>query len=172
MNGRQLALKISANSVYGFTGATIGQLPCLEISSTVTEVGREMIELTKNTVQETYNRVNGYEDDARVIYGDSVTEDTPVLCRDPVTNTIMYLTMDEISSEISWSQTRPGGKQYAQPKIENLEVWSDGGFTRIVHVMRHKTSKKIHRVLTHTGCVDVTEDHSLLNDRGEEITPN
>ncbi len=25
-NGRQLALKISANSVYGFTGATIGKL--------------------------------------------------------------------------------------------------------------------------------------------------
>ena len=30
-NGRQLALKISANSVYGFTGATVGQLPCLVI---------------------------------------------------------------------------------------------------------------------------------------------
>merc|ERR1719277_1713701 len=30
LNGRQLALKISANSVYGFTGATVGVLPCLE----------------------------------------------------------------------------------------------------------------------------------------------
>jgi DNA polymerase delta subunit 1 len=29
LDGRQLALKTSANSVYGFTGATIGQLPCL-----------------------------------------------------------------------------------------------------------------------------------------------
>jgi DNA polymerase delta subunit 1 len=28
LNGRQLALKISANSVYGFTGAQVGQLPC------------------------------------------------------------------------------------------------------------------------------------------------
>ena len=35
-NARQLALKVSANSVYGFTGAQVGQLPCLEISSTVT----------------------------------------------------------------------------------------------------------------------------------------
>ncbi|CAK0844221.1 unnamed protein product, partial [Prorocentrum cordatum] len=33
LNGRQLALKVSANSVYGFTGATVGVLPCLEISS-------------------------------------------------------------------------------------------------------------------------------------------
>lgn len=31
--------QISANSVYGFTGATIGQLPCLEISSSVTSYG-------------------------------------------------------------------------------------------------------------------------------------
>ena len=27
LNGRQLALKVSCNSVYGFTGATSGQLP-------------------------------------------------------------------------------------------------------------------------------------------------
>lgn len=32
LNGRQLAYKISANSVYGFTGAQVGKLPCLEIS--------------------------------------------------------------------------------------------------------------------------------------------
>ena len=46
-NGRQLALKISANSVYGFTGATVGQLPCLAISSSTTAYGRTMIEDTK-----------------------------------------------------------------------------------------------------------------------------
>ncbi len=46
-NGRQLALKISANSVYGFTGATVGQLPCLPISSSVTAYGRAMIHQTK-----------------------------------------------------------------------------------------------------------------------------
>ena len=32
LDGRQLALKVSANSVYGFTGAQVGRLPCLEIS--------------------------------------------------------------------------------------------------------------------------------------------
>jgi hypothetical protein len=39
--------QISANSVYGFTGATIGKLPCLAISSSVTSYGRQMIEKTK-----------------------------------------------------------------------------------------------------------------------------
>ncbi|KAH0626687.1 hypothetical protein JD844_001794 [Phrynosoma platyrhinos] len=35
LDGRQLALKVSANSVYGFTGAQVGKLPCLEISQVV-----------------------------------------------------------------------------------------------------------------------------------------
>ncbi|WP_419761914.1 DNA polymerase domain-containing protein, partial [Bacillus toyonensis] len=30
--------------MYGFTGATIGRLPCLEISMSVTAYGRQMIE--------------------------------------------------------------------------------------------------------------------------------
>lgn len=71
LNGRQLALKISANSVYGFTGATIGKLPCLSISSSVTAFGREMIEKTKNEVQQKYCTQNGYPFDAQVIYGDT-----------------------------------------------------------------------------------------------------
>lgn len=71
LNGRQLALKISANSVYGFTGATVGKLPCLAISSSVTSFGREMILKSKNAVQEKYTVANGYEHDAVVIYGDT-----------------------------------------------------------------------------------------------------
>merc|ERR1719271_1931884 len=71
LNGRQLALKISANSVYGFTGATVGVLPCLEISSSVTAFGRTMIEETKRQVEAHYNIQNGYTHDAQVIYGDT-----------------------------------------------------------------------------------------------------
>ncbi|XP_053953423.1 DNA polymerase delta catalytic subunit [Anastrepha ludens] len=71
LDGRQLALKISANSVYGFTGAQVGKLPCLEISGSVTAFGRTMIELTKNEVEQHYKIANGYENDAVVIYGDT-----------------------------------------------------------------------------------------------------
>ncbi|KJH52362.1 DNA polymerase [Dictyocaulus viviparus] len=74
LNGRQLALKISANSVYGFTGATVGKLPCLEISQSVTAFGREMIDLTKSEVEKRY--VAGSMEgkcpaNAQVIYGDT-----------------------------------------------------------------------------------------------------
>ncbi|XP_052225251.1 DNA polymerase delta catalytic subunit-like [Dreissena polymorpha] len=71
LDGRQLALKISANSVYGFTGAQVGKLPCLEISQSVTAFGRMMIEQTKNYVEETYTIENGYKHNAKVIYGDT-----------------------------------------------------------------------------------------------------
>jgi DNA polymerase delta subunit 1 len=71
LDGRQLALKISANSVYGFTGAQVGQLPCLAISSSVTAYGRVMIEATKDYVLKKYNKENGYKFDSQVIYGDT-----------------------------------------------------------------------------------------------------
>eukprot|EP00112_Aurelia_sp_Birch-Aquarium-sp1_P015449 Seg3420.2 transcript_id=Seg3420.2/GoldUCD/mRNA.D3Y31 product="DNA polymerase delta catalytic subunit" protein_id=Seg3420.2/GoldUCD/D3Y31 len=71
LDGRQLALKISANSVYGFTGAQVGKLPCLEISSSVTAFGRQMIERTKQLVEDKYCIANGYSHDAKVIYGDT-----------------------------------------------------------------------------------------------------
>ena len=64
LNGRQLALKISANSVYGFTGAQVGKLPCLEISASVTSFGRQMIESSKSLAESTYPGV-------RVVYGDT-----------------------------------------------------------------------------------------------------
>ena len=71
LDGRQLALKISANSVYGFTGAQVGKLPCLEISGSVTAFGRLMIDQTKRHVEEKYTIENGYEYNAKVIYGDT-----------------------------------------------------------------------------------------------------
>ncbi|CAF4774299.1 unnamed protein product [Pieris macdunnoughi] len=71
LDGRQLALKISANSVYGFTGAQVGKLPCLEISGSVTAYGRTMIEFTKTEVEKKYTKANGYKEDAVVIYGDT-----------------------------------------------------------------------------------------------------
>lgn len=71
LDGRQSALKISANSVYGFTGAQVGKLPCLEISGSVTAYGRTMIEFTKSEVEKKYKKSNGYKEDAVVIYGDT-----------------------------------------------------------------------------------------------------
>ena len=63
-NGKQLAYKISSNSVYGFTGAMKGILPCVPIASTVTTRGRQMIEETKEYVEANFPG-------AKVRYGDT-----------------------------------------------------------------------------------------------------
>lgn len=63
-NGKQLAYKISMNSIYGFTGAGKGILPCVPIASTTTFKGRSMIEETKNYVEKNFPG-------AKVRYGDT-----------------------------------------------------------------------------------------------------
>ena len=63
-NGKQLAYKVSMNSVYGFTGAVKGILPCVPIASTTTCKGRSMIEETKNYVEANFPG-------AKVRYGDT-----------------------------------------------------------------------------------------------------
>jgi DNA polymerase delta subunit 1 len=63
-NARQLAYKISMNSVYGFTGASNGMLPLVAIAETVTFVGRRMIEISKNHVETNFKG-------AKVRYGDT-----------------------------------------------------------------------------------------------------
>lgn len=70
-NGRQLALKVSANSVYGFTGANVGQLPCIPIASSVTAYGRQLLYRTREEVERVYTIENGYSANAQVIYGDT-----------------------------------------------------------------------------------------------------
>ncbi|KAK6922792.1 DNA-directed DNA polymerase, family B, exonuclease domain [Dillenia turbinata] len=104
LDGRQLALKISANSVYGFTGATVGQLPCLEISSSVTSYGRQMIEHTKKLVEDKFTTHGGYEHNAEVVYGD--TDSVMVQFGVPTVEAAMNLGR-EAADYISGTFTKP-----------------------------------------------------------------
>lgn len=63
-DGKQLALKVSCNSVYGFTGVTNnGMFPCMPVAVATTYNGRALIQQTKEFVEANYN--------ATVIYGDT-----------------------------------------------------------------------------------------------------
>jgi DNA polymerase delta subunit 1 len=73
-NGQQLAYKISMNSIYGFTGASKGILPLVAIASTVTMRGRQMIEETKNYVEENFPG-------AKVRYGDTDSVMSNLMCK-------------------------------------------------------------------------------------------
>jgi DNA polymerase elongation subunit (family B) len=155
-NGKQLAYKVSMNSVYGFTGASKGMLPCVPIASSVTRKGRSMIDETKAYVEKNFPG-------AKVRYGDSVTPDTPLLIRQ--NGTVHTCRIDSLVNEYT---LRDDGKEIG---YINAEVWTENGFTPIQQIVRHKTNKNIHRVVTHTGIVDVTEDHSLLLENKEIAKP-
>lgn len=96
--------------------------------------------------------------------GDSVSGDTPLLLKD--NNDIVIKTIETIAENENWQCI--DGKEYNK---SSLQIWTDKGWTSIKHVFRHKVSKRLYRVLTHTGVVDVTEDHSLLTSEGQEIAP-
>lgn len=66
-----MAMKIVANSVYGFAGAHVGQLPCIPVSSSVTAYGRDMILECQKIVQRKYCRKQGFIHDAQILYGDT-----------------------------------------------------------------------------------------------------
>lgn len=179
-NGRQLALKVSANSVYGFTGQSVGQLPCLAISASVTAYGREMIDLTRRTVEEEYRVENGYSHDAEVIYGDSVTEDTPVVVRrnggkpEMVPIGMLPGVRFAVAGDSDPTQVVDSmwAKHYATAEsVRGLEVWSDKGWTPVRRVIRHRTTKPISLVMTSIGSVCVTSDHSLLRADGSMCRP-
>ena len=155
-NGKQLAYKVSMNSVYGFTGAGKGMLPCVPIASSVTLIGRSMIDKTKNYVEANFPG-------AQVRYGDSVSPDTPLLLRRNGVVTVM--TIDKLSSVYI---IRSDGKEIAHPQFE---VWTEDGFTEIEQLVRHKTNKKMYRVITGNGIVDATEDHSLLHENKTMLKP-
>lgn len=164
-NGKQLAYKISMNSVYGFTGAvTKGILPCMPIAETVTMRGRQMIEQSKAYVEEHFPG-------AKVRYGDSVMPGTPVLVRDTSGN-VSVQKIENLGEK--WSEY-PGfmkeGTDKEQSENNEIEAWTHSGWKPIRRVIRHKCKKTIWRIVTHTGVVDVTEDHSLLSPELIHVKP-
>lgn len=156
---RQLALKISANSMFGFTGAgKQGKRPIIEVAMSITAIGRELIGFVNKYVEEEYG--------ADVVYGDSVTRDTPILAK--IGDLMYYTSIDHLP--VMGEKMISSDKEYFTPAV-GLEVWSDQGFTPVKEIMRHKTNKTIYQITTKSGIVKVTEDHSLIRHDGKLISP-
>jgi hypothetical protein len=168
-DSRQLGLKVSANSLYGFLGAQVrGKFSMIEASMAVTSRGRELIIESGLYFEKRYG--------ATVVYGDSILGDEPVLLK--YNNSVF---MAEISSlvlgeenwfsynEFKFGENNRTNKQQYFPL--DLYSWSKGSWNKIKRIIRHKTNKSIYRIKTLKGTIDVTEDHSLLNDKWEIIKP-
>lgn len=158
LNQRQLGLKISANSIFGSLGVREGRMPLPEGAQCITAMGRQLITIAANHIEKTKQ--------GKIVYGDSVTGDTPILIRR--NDNVNWVCIQDLCAHVR----DPYNKTNTDIESLGYEVWSDKGWTKIKNLICHKTRKKIYKVLTHTGCVDVTEDHSLLLSNGTEIQSN
>jgi len=110
------------------------------------------------------------------IYGDSCIGNTPLILRDSFTGLIHIETIESIMVEnIEYPEFKLLDTTFRSDKTysnTHYEVWTDKGWNKIKKVIRHKTHKKIYKILTNTGMVEVTEDHSLLDSNCNVIKPN
>lgn len=150
LNGLQLAYKVVANSVYGQTGSRTSPIRRVEVAACTTAIGRAKLNEAKTIVETEFG--------ATVIYGDSVTGYTPVTIKQ--NGQIKIVNIEELGT--IWQRCHESEKEYCQ--LQDTYSWTEDGWTPLHRVIRHRLAphKKIVRVLTHTGMVDVTDDHSLL----------
>jgi DNA polymerase elongation subunit (family B) len=169
LDGMQLAYKVTANSLYGQVGAKTSSIYLQELAASTTATGRNLVMKLKDFAEENY--------DCKVVYGDSVLPNTPIIIK--YKNEIFIKPIEKLTelTQTSWNEysrfLKEGtDKEKSDLEMENIETWTHQGWKQIKKVIRHKCKKKIYRVLTHTGMVDVTEDHSLLNADLEEVKPS
>ena len=159
-NGLQLAYKVVANSIYGQLGSRTSPVRKMCVAASTTAVGRRSLLFAKATVE-----ANG----AEVVYGDSVAKYTPVMVR--IHGNVNILRVDQLDAYgTGWMKYGDDGKELCE--LQGVDSWTETGWTPIKSIIRHALvdGKKVVRVLTHTGVVDVTDDHSLVKSDGTPTT--
>jgi hypothetical protein len=160
---RQLVKKINLNSLYGailnvgcrFFDNRIGQ------STTLTgrQIAKHMAAKINEVVTGEYDHVG-----RAIIYGDSVTGDTSILTNNG------DISIEELYNRCV-EHSIVGEKEYgvwSPDKVIGFNAFEDSTvMANISYVMRHKTKKKIYKInLSNGKSIKVTEDHSIMVDRG------
>ena len=137
----------------------------MELAACTTCIGRELLNGARDFAEREYPG-------AECVYGDSVTGDTPLILKKD--NNIVIKTIEELGD--NWIpyegfKINESNRKEKQQCSSDLEIWVKDHWSPIKRVIRHKTNKKIYRINTHKGLIDVTEDHSLLDEDGNKLKP-
>jgi len=182
LDKRQLGYKVTANSLYGQCGSRTSTFYEKDVAASTTATGRQMITYAKRMIEEVYgDRIYKLESGesirtrAEYVYGDSVARYTPVYVK--LADKFEICTIEQLAEKHGknlWTKCVEEGKQDKEfCELEGVETWTEHGWTKLHRVIRHTLAphKKMIRVTTNTGLVDVTDDHSLLLMDGSEISP-
>lgn len=99
-----------------------------------------------------------------IIYGDSVTGETPVMIR-KFQKEITVIPIEDMIGK--WNDLDE--ERYP---VDDYEVWSNGEWVKIDYIKRHKIGKKIYKIQTPMGICDATEDHSFFTHSSKTIAPS
>ena len=185
LDKRQIGYKLTANSLYGQCGAKTSTFYEQDVAAATTATGRLLLTYAKRVIEEVYGDAvcqtanHGLVlSKAEYIYGDSVASYTPVYVRvNGDGGQIEIIAIEELAQKYGgglWLASCEPGKQDKEfCELHNVETWTEKGWTVLRRVIRHELAshKKMMRILTHTGLVDVTDDHSLVLRSGEEASP-
>jgi DNA polymerase elongation subunit (family B) len=182
LDKRQVSYKLTANSLYGQCGARTSTFYEKDVAASTTATGRLLLTYAKRLIEEVYGKrlcnttKHGLVmSNAEYVYGDSVAKYTPTYVK--VDDQIQILEIEYLAEKFgnnNWNNFIENGKQEKEYcELNGVETWTEKGWTKLHRVIRHKLAphKKMVRILTHTGVVDVTDDHSLLLENGTEISP-
>ena len=181
LDKRQLAYKVTANSLYGQLGAKTSTFYEPDIAASTTATGRLLLTFAKKVVEECYSNTDietryGFVNTrAEYVYGDSVANYTPIYIK--VNQQLAIVTIEQLAEKYgnsNWVKCVESGKQDKEfCELTGVETWTEKGWTTLFRVIRHELAphKKMMRVLTRTACVDVTDDHSLIDKHGREVSP-
>jgi len=182
LDKRQLGYKVTANSLYGQCGSKTSTFYEKDVAASTTATGRKMIIYAKRIIEEVYgdstfetSKFGTVLTKAEYVYGDSVANYTPVYIR--INGEICVCTIEELAEKYGQSGwvkcLEPGRQEKEVCHLADVETWTEQGWTKLHRVIRHilAPNKKMMRIMTHTGLVDVTDDHSLILANGAEISP-
>ena len=161
---KQLPLKILGNSYFGAFGSgdTSGfNWSDINAAEETTCSGRQCLRLMISHFVGL-----GY----KPIVGDSFTGDTPLFIRYKKNGLIDIKPISEIIDEQSINVDALG-REYDYSE-KPYKVLCRSGWHDVNYVYRHKTNKPIYEVSDGDMRVEVTEDHSLFNDKQEKIKPS
>lgn len=157
---KQLPLKILGNSYFGSAGSEHlfpwGDNVAAEMTTCISrQLLRLMISHFTNI---------GYTP----IVGDSFTQDTPVFIKYDLDDKIDIKPICELPTIF---RTDEFGREYDTCE-KPFKVLCRSGWMKPSYIYRHKTNKPIYKVSEWKMEVEVTEDHSLFNDKQEKIKPS
>ncbi|MEM0147581.1 MAG: DNA polymerase domain-containing protein [Candidatus Micrarchaeaceae archaeon] len=155
LGARSQALKIVANSFYGYLGYARSRWYSRDCAASVTAWGRQYI---KEAIE------NAEEAGFKVLYGDSISGKSKVILKKNGKKFTVYASkaFEKVSESI-------GSKEYFYPRNLYIQTISNAGklvYRRVEYIMRHNAHKKVYRVKLKNAYVDVTEDHSLITCKG------